>query len=152
MKALIHRPLTLTLLASALLLGSRAGQAQPISGNHYPMGAEGIKNASLPPKGVFTKNYNLFYHADTFKDGGGNTAPGNFNVFAFVNATRVFYFPDVEFLGGKVGADVTVPIVHTELTVGGARFAETGLGDILIEPLLIGWHYPQLDLALGYGV
>lgn len=145
------RPFSWSLIASALLLASVAGQAQ-ISGNHYPMGAEGIKNASLPPKGVFTKNYNLFYHSDTLKDGAGNTAPVNFDVFAYVNATRVFYFPDVEFLGGKVGADFTVPIVHTELTVGGARFSETGLGDILIEPLLIGWHYPQLDLALGYGV
>ena len=140
-----------SIAAALLLLGGGAAQAQ-ISGNHYPMGSEGIKNASLPEKGLFMKNYNLFYHADDLKDGNGNSVPINFDVFAYVNATRVFYFPDWEFLGGKVGADVTVPIVHTELTLAGTKFSKAGLGDILVEPVLLGWHYPRVDLALAFGV
>lgn len=138
-------------VVALLLLGVVAARGQ-ISGNHYPLGAEGIKGSSLPPKGLFFKNYNLFYHATDLKDGTGASVPVNFDVFAYANASRLIYFPDWTFLGGKVGADIVVPVIHTDLTIGAARFSKTGLGDILLEPFDLSWNLPRADLAFAYGV
>lgn len=117
---------------------------------HYPNGAEGINNATLPPKGLFFKDYNIYYHSDSFRSPGGADVPGDFSVNAYVNAPRVFYFPGMKVLGGDAGFDLAIPFVHTELTLGGAKFSETGLGDILPE-FLIGWHKERYHLAAGIG-
>jgi hypothetical protein len=75
---------TLLLLASGLL--SLTLQAQPIVAGHYPVGAEGIKGGSLPPPGVYFRDYNFFYFADNFKDG-----PPQFDIFAYINAPRLIW-------------------------------------------------------------
>ena len=41
---------------------------------HYPPGLEGLKAASLPPPGVYLRDYNLFYYADHRNDAQGNKA------------------------------------------------------------------------------
>ena len=41
----------------------QATQPVPIVGGHYPAGAEGIKGASLPPPGVYFRDYNIGYFA-----------------------------------------------------------------------------------------
>ncbi len=45
-------------------------QAQPSA--HYAPGVEGIKGASLPPPGVYFRDYNYFYWANTLNDSSGN--------------------------------------------------------------------------------
>ena len=43
--------------------------AQPSA--HYAPGVEGIKGASLPPPGVYFRDYNYFYWADQLNDSSG---------------------------------------------------------------------------------
>ena len=139
----------LTLAASVLLPG--ALQAQPIIAAHYPAGAEGLKGASLPPPGIYFRDYNFFYYSDKYKDG-----PPDLNLFAYINAPRLIWMTDLNILGGTYGMDVIVPFGYMDWkyqTPGGkVKDCYFGLGDIEIEPVLLSWHFKQLDLSAGYAI
>ena len=121
-------------------------QAQPIVAGHYPAGSEGIKGASLPPPGVYLRDYNLFYFADKFKDG-----PPNFEILAYVNAPRLIWITNQEILGANYGMDVIMPFGYMDWKAGAQDEHHLGIGDIEVEPVLLSWHFKQFDLAAGYG-
>ena len=128
----------------ALVIASPgSGQAQ----NHYPAGAEGIKAASLPPPGLYFRDYNFVYWADDFPGG-----PPNFEVFAYVNAPRLIWMTDCKILGANYGMDVIVPFGYTDVSLPGFSDDEFGFGDVQFEPLLLAWHQKQWDFALAYAI
>jgi len=135
------------LLAGALFALTMTAQAQPIVAAHYPAGAEGIKGASLPPPGVYFRDYNFFYTADNFKDG-----PPQFDIFAYINAPRLIWMTDLKILGANYGMDIIVPFGYLDWKVMGSRNSYFGLGDIQIEPVLLSWHFKQFDLSAAYAV
>jgi hypothetical protein len=134
----------LTLAVCALVL-PRCLNAQPAFEGHYPAGVEGIKAGSLPPPGLYFRDYNYFYFSDDLKNG-----PPDFNLFAYVQAPRVIWISDFKVLGGYYGADVLIPFVYTDIKAGGMKQSDFGLGDIHVEPITLSWHIPQADFAVGY--
>lgn len=134
-------------ILSIALAGTIAAPAQPIVAGHYPAGAEGIKGASLPPPGVYFRDYNFFYFSDDFRDG-----PPGFGIFAYITAPRVIWMTDLEILGANYGMDVIVPFAYLDWSSPGNSGRDFGLGDIQIEPLLLSWHFKQFDLAAGYAI
>ena len=138
---------TQLLVLGALLLAVPALVAvQPPLGGHYPAGSEGIKAASLPPPGVYFKDYNQFYFAEDYDNG-----PPNFKVFAYVNAPRLIWITDFKILGGYYGMDALIPIGYMDVTAGGQddRFS---VGDLCVEPITLSWHTKQFDVAVAYAV
>ena len=135
------------LFTAGLLILPSFAQAQPVEivAAHYPAGAEGIKAGSLPPPGVYFKDYNFFYTADRFKDLGVD-----FSIFAYLNAPRVIWMTPVNILGANYGMDVIVPFGYMDYKLPSGRGYYTGLGDIQVEPLLLGWHFKLFDLSCGY--
>jgi hypothetical protein len=113
---------------------------------HYPAGVEGIKGASLPPPGLYLRDYNYLYWSDDLKGG-----PPNFDLFAYIQAPRLVYITDLKILGGFYGADILVPFAYQNLTAGGFSGSKFGLADIFVEPITISWHPKQFDFAVGYG-
>jgi len=129
----------------ATLLITTAIQAQvPIVAQHYPAGAEGIKAASLPPPGIYLRDYNFFYSADRFKDG-----PPDFRLFGYINAPRLIWMTDATVLGANYGMDIIVPFGDLNYKLGGWH-NYFGLGDIEVEPLLLSWHLDQFDFSAAY--
>jgi len=120
-------------------------QAQPVVAGHYPAGAEGIKGASLPPPGIYFRDYNFFYGADKFADG-----PPQFDVFAYINAPRLIWMTDLKIFGANYGMDIIVPFGYMDWNVMGSHDSDFQLGDIQVEPLLLSWHLKQFDVACGY--
>jgi len=147
MKTLIR----LLIATAALAVASRgfafADASLPV-GSHYPVGAEGIKGGSLPPPGVYLRDYNFFYSA--------TTVPGlpllTANISAYVQAPRLIWITPLEILGANYGLDVIVPFAEKDVRVGPFRGDNFNLADIQIEPLLLSWHLKQFDLAAGYAV
>ncbi len=129
--------------------------AQPSS--HYVPGVEGIKAASLPPPGVYFRDYNFFYTADRLNDTSGNRiAPANLETFTYGNLPRVLWITDVKFLGGYLGVDGFLPIAYHQAILNpgpGATFNHRtiGIGDLFGEGTL-SWHVKQFDFAVGSGV
>ena len=146
MKTQLNSSLASLLLAAAVTLPNSL-QAQPVVAAHYPAGAEGIKGASLPPPGLYFRDYNFFYSADRFNDG-----PPNFKMVAYVNAPRLIWMTDLQILGANYGMDVIVPFGYMNYRLPNGWNEYSGLGDVEFEPLLLSWHLTQFDFSAGYAV
>jgi len=148
------KKLIATLLLATVFAASPARVlAQPSA--HYVPGVEGIKGASLPPPGVYFRDYNVFYFADRANDSNGNEiSAANPEAFIYANVPRVIWITDQKLLGGFIGVDALVPLKYTDLKGNfGGPFDEStsGIGDLFVEGTL-SWHVDQADFAVGYGV
>jgi hypothetical protein len=128
--------------------------AQPSA--HYVPGVEGIKGSSLPPPGVYVRDYNVFYFADRVNDSHGDEiAAADPRAFIYANVPRVLWITDTKVLGGFIGVDGLLPLKYTSLEANtpGGRFSDQtfGIGDLFVEGTL-SWHPKQFDLAFAYGV
>jgi hypothetical protein len=142
MKPTRTKPIILGILLAAALAWPAIAPAQ----THYPAGVEGLKAASLPPPGLYFRDYNYFYWSDHLDNG-----PENFNLFAYIQAPRLVWISDFKLLGAFYGADVLVPFAYQSLRAGGFDESSFGLADIFVEPVTLSWHPKQFDLAVGYG-
>jgi hypothetical protein len=140
------------LLTGAVLLVTAAPlysqpSTRPVVAAHYPVGVEGLKGASLPPPGLYFRDYNMFYTATEYPGG-----PPDFDIFACINAPRLIWMTDFKVLGADYGMDVIVPFGYMNWEAGGADDSYFGIGDIQLEPVLLSWHLQQCDIAAGYAV
>lgn len=136
---------TCFVLACGMFAGASSAQAQAITAGHYPVGVEGIKGGSLPPPGLYFRDYNVFYSSYTFADG-----PTDFDIFAYVNAPRLIWMTKQEILGARYGMDALITYGYMDWGVGSMHDDYSGLGDIQLEPVLLAWQFQQFDLAAGY--
>jgi hypothetical protein len=126
--------------------------------DQYPFGAENWFAGAAPPAGYFYVNYFGGYTAK-LKDGAGQnallggatpTVNATFNAFRFVNMTHQRFF------GADYGVQAIVPVVHQSVNMNGAA-GNTGVGDIFVNPMILGWHHPQwhaiasIDILLPTG-
>ncbi|MEJ5238614.1 MAG: transporter [Limisphaera sp.] len=149
----MKRLLLLVGTAGLLAVAVSRTHAQPSA--HYPPGIEGIKAATLPPPGVYLRDYNLFYYADRLNDAGGDEiAAADPRAFIYANVPRLLWITDWKLLGGHVGVDALLPLTYTDLRINtpGGRVDDStfGVGDLFAE-VTVSWHLPQADFAIGYG-
>jgi hypothetical protein len=149
-----HQQTLTAIVAGIALTGTLAltgtVQAQP-SGHYFP-GIEGLKGATLPPPGIYLRDYNLVYFADRLNDTHGNQVNGiDPNLFIYANVPRLIWITDLKLLGGYIGVDALLPIQYTDLEVPGLDDNTFGLGDLFGEAT---WstHAKQFDASLGFGV
>jgi len=144
------------LLLVGALLAMLPGLASAQPSAHYVPGVEGIKGSSLPPPGVYVKDYNVFYFADRLNDSNGDEIVGpDPKAFIYANVPRVIWITDKKVLGGFLGLDALIPLQYTSLEFndgGGGRpkFSTFGVGDLFAEATL-SWHVDQADFAIAYG-
>ncbi len=103
-------------------------------------GAESFYCGALPPPGFHLLDYINLYYADELKDNHGNKVPTTFSLNAEAEVIRPLYVADVKVLGANPAWQLVIPIVHEHLEVGGASQSKTGLGDIYMSPIYLGWH------------
>jgi hypothetical protein len=134
------------LLIAGLLTLPTLVQAQPTA--HYAPGTEGIKAASLPPPGIYLRDYNEFYYADQINDSHGNKiGAANVKAFVYAQVPRVLWISDLKPLGGYLGVDALLPLEYTYIKGMGQTF---GIGDFFFEGTW-SWHQKQWDASLGVG-
>ena len=141
------------LCLTAVLVLLTGGYVPGQETSHYPPGAEGIKAASIPGPGKYLKWYNFYYESDKLADGGGGTVPGGFDVDVFATAPRFIWITEKKFLGADYGWDILVPLIYTDIEIPGLGVSNshTGIGDIFVEPLLLGWHGDYYDTVAAAG-
>jgi hypothetical protein len=142
------------IVSAALAVLSQLTQAQPTA--HYVPGVEGIKGASLPPPGIYLRDYNVFYYADTLNDNGGNKIGAvDPKAFIYANVPRLLWITDAQVLGGFLGVDALLPFQYTDVDIKSpvGRFDSStfGIGDFFIEGT---WskHIQHFDFSLAYGI
>jgi hypothetical protein len=153
----ITRQLTRNLisLATAGLLALPALlQAQPTA--HYVPGVEGIKGASLPPPGMYLRDYNVLYYSDRLNDQNGDKIGGvDANALIYANVPRFLWITDAEVLGGFIGVDALLPLQYTDLDIKAGpnsliNDSTFGIGDLFAETT---WskHIKQFEFSLAAG-
>jgi hypothetical protein len=143
----------LTLSLTTLALTCRL-YAQPTA--HYVPGVEGLKAATLPPPGVYLRDYNVAYYADRLNDNSGSQVPGlDAKAFIYANVPRVIWITDKQLLGGYLGIDGLLPLQYTELDFKAGpntlvNHGTFGVGDVFFEGT---WskHIEKFDFSAAAG-
>ncbi len=148
MKKFLHFSLFSLIL---LIAGSVNLYAQETG--HYVPGIMGIKAATLPPPGGYYAMQNVFYTANTYNNAEGDAANINFDVNVFVTAQRFVYVWEDVFLGANYAVNVIAPLINTDISIGAFGVSDKmfGLGDIIIDPMVLGWYKKKYDLSFGIG-
>jgi hypothetical protein len=148
------KPTCLSLLASAgLLVLPNLVQAQPSA--HYVPGVEGLKAATLPPPGVYLRDYNVAYYSDRLNNASGDKIDAaDPKAFIYANVPRLIWITPAQLLGGNLGVDGLLPLQYTDLKVNtpGGHFDDStfGIGDFFLEGTWSS-HIKQFDFSLGAG-
>ncbi|MDR3363165.1 MAG: transporter [Desulfovibrio sp.] len=141
------------LVLGALLLSG--GKVLASTDFHYLPGAEGIKAPVLPPEGFYGKWYAGWKSAGTTKnDSGGNTGANTRND-TFLLLNRAIWSTGIQVLGADLVTSITLPIIQSRTSSSGENgFKEDAfsIGDIELNPFLLGWHGEWWDLLIGLSV
>jgi hypothetical protein len=146
---------TTTVLATLLALSSGFVHAKE-GGDQYPNGAENWMSGALPPPGNYFLNYVGAYRGK-LKNGDGdnaNIAGRTPKVDAVFDALRFIKVTDTKILGASWGVQAIVPLVHQSIDfpqLGGKR-STTNLGDITVDPIILGWHGPNWHVTAGLDI
>ena len=145
-----------TFAATAVLAGlaSLAPLAAQAEG-HYVPGVEGIQAASVPPPGFYYLGYAVNYNANSFRAPGSSTdLPGHNSATVSALTNRFVWMTGHKVLGADYGVEAIVPLVRTSLTINAAGIADsrTGVGDVYVAPLVLGWHGAQWDAVAVAGM
>lgn len=138
---------------AAACLWTPSALAQPTA--HYVPGIEGIKAATLPPPGLYLRDYNVFYYSDRINDSNGDRISGaDPELLVYANVPRLIWITDFKLFGGFIGVDALLPLQYTDLEVNtpAGRFEDDtfGVGDAFAE-VTWSWHGKRFDVGLGYG-
>ena len=122
-------------------------------GGAYPNGAEGFMSGALPPPGNYFINYMLYYSADQLIDNQGRDCDPDFDLEIMADVARFVHVSKVQFLGGTWAQHIFVPVMQVDLTVltpaGTLSDKNSGLGDIIVDPAILGWHGKQWHCTAG---
>ena len=129
-----------------LLLVGLAGPSWanlPLAGQHYPEGAEDFVVGALPPPGVYLKNYFALFQKDRLMDDDGKKVPVDFEADVTVVVPRFIWVTSKTLFGASYGVQAFFPMHWTEVRSSdlGIDADESGLGDIILTPLILGWHF-----------
>lgn len=148
----------LAVVTYALLFSSGTTRMLAQQKPQWMPGQIGLNAGILPSPGFTYANITVNYNAGAFNNAKGNSIPvtGTYNVWAVENI--FFWVADKKILGGNVGgylmfptpvtgelvADIT-DVNHPNLSAAGGG---SGITDLWIQPLTIGWHLKRADLQV----
>jgi hypothetical protein len=141
-------------IAAVALLAALAGTTARADG-HYVAGVEGLQGASVPPPGNYYLGYLLHYDVNSFRaPGTKNDLPGSNTASVTALANRLVHITSTQLLGADYGYEMIVPVVSTSLKLGAAGLdsSQSGVGDVYLGPLVLGWHGAQWDAVAAAGL
>jgi hypothetical protein len=134
-----------------LLTFPRGGRAQEQLG-HKLLGTLGLKAGSEPKPGVYLVDSFGFYHAGELADRNGNPIPSGLQIDGAggtLGAIATFRIPHTPISLSAAGA---LPLVRISLRTSSpqARIDRSGLGDLYLEPVKLGWRGDRVELVTNY--
>ena len=153
--------MTLRILAVSCVVfvfGTRDTVAAEGGYSNYIPGTYGDFGMALAPSEKWTlRNDIYFYDASISR----SVRSGNLEVGAeldfLMNFTTLLYKPDLEFFGAQFAAGVFVPLVDLDIdarlsfgnTGASASDSATGLGDVVLIPLLLYWNSGNIHTSVA---
>jgi len=124
------------------------------AGGHYVPGVEGIQAASVPPPGMYYLGYLVNYSIDELRAPGSSTVPLSNTGTVSALANRLVYITNTKLLGADYGMEAIVPVVRKSLSFNAPGISESnsGVADIYVGPLVLGWHGGNWDAVAAAGL
>ena len=133
--------------AALALLVAAGAQAE----GHYVPGVEGMQGPSVPPPGVYYLGYLVNYDISSLRAPGSSDAiPGRNKGSVTALANRLVWVTNHKFLGADYGIETIIPVMRTSLDFANSK--DSGVGDVYVGPLVLGWHGPQWDAVAAAGM
>jgi hypothetical protein len=121
---------------------------------HKILGTVGLDAGSQADSGVYLGDRFIYFAADTLMNRQGNPVPiQGLDMKAFANVFGVSGTLKLD-AGPYLTAAFAVPVVALQLKADQpiTSIERQGLGDLFIEPLMIGWRLPRLDITSSYSI
>ena len=136
----------LTLIPLSWWMPVAKAQPQP---SLYAPGAVGQMKAPItPPPGFYLENGTLLFFSNEFVDNEGNSTSSELNVIA--NRTQFIWNTGVKILDGDYFVVAVVPFSNLAPRVSGNQVPAVGIGDIVLQPVGIGWHFQDFHVTASY--
>jgi hypothetical protein len=133
-----------------------AGFAHAQNRGVYPLGLSAINSGVSAAPGLTYNNSFLFYARDEQKGGDGEVlATGAQAVLLDMNTVLWAGSQEIAALGNaRFSLAATIPIANNSLSSStqGAISAGGGLGDVYLQPAILGWHQDIVDIRAIVGV
>lgn len=131
--------LTLTVLMSAAVGSPMALASEGGTFGNYGVGSQTLGSAILAPQDTTAfYGYLLYYTADSFRDGDGNSAISDFNLALRVEATYLRHTWKWQPAGLSFASGLIQEAVRVDVEVGGVRDRSTGLFLMNVVPVILG--------------
>ncbi len=127
---------------------SNAGEA---GGTNLMLGGTTFQTPVIPNAGFYYGNYVNYYHANRINDGNGTNVVPGLRLDAVVDYNQFVYVTPFELGDFKLAVGAVVPFATIRQEAGGIVDRESGLGDILLQPLIVGWEQGNFHVALVQG-
>jgi hypothetical protein len=118
-------------------LSARASENGAIS---YPVGVRTVLNGIVPPPGETQfYDYLQFYDARQMAGPTGNSAVPNFKLDVVVEAVRFVHTWGIKAAPFTFSTGAVLPTLNLNLHIGALSGRRTGIGDLIVQPLMIGY-------------
>ncbi|MDA4925527.1 transporter [Acinetobacter baumannii] len=144
---MVRKYLKTVALTTSLLGCASFAMAAENGGSAYPDGTESFFGGAMPPPGTYLVSYNQFYSADKFKN--DHPVFDDFKLDTFATVARGIYVSDKTFLGASWGMHAFLVYANADITLGGNQDETRSMGDVIIDPFLLGWHKGDFHVATG---
>ncbi len=130
-------------IAAAFIALPTAALAQ-VSLPPVNLGDSSFLDGDARPGWLFQETVTI-YDADSFRDNEGSRLLQPDDVRAVATVTQVAFLSAHKLLGANVGAEVLVPVVHTNLNLNDSLGkSDIGVGDLVVAPLILQWRNQKL--------
>ena len=121
---------------------------------HYPLASKGILGSSLPLPGYYFEMFHIGYKANEHRDKHGRRVHDDFKINSFAYAYKFIHITNKKLFGADYSWAFLVPLVYVDVQIDklGIRDNDFGLGDIFLEPIILGWHGSRYDIAFSLSV
>jgi hypothetical protein len=147
----------ISLLALATIL------ALPVIGHaqfagHNTRGDFGLQSGTQAPPGFYVVPMFYNYRADTLRDSNGDPfAPlgGDGSVDAQALIAGLVWVSEKKILGGNYGFSIFPGVTNNALGLPAIQYdtkTSTGLADLYIQPIALGWNTDRADFTAGLGI
>lgn len=137
-------------LVGAMLVTGRARAQQQVG--HKALGTLGLQAGSQPPAGLYLVDQFAYYQSSEVVDRNGHAIPIGLNVDLLASTFGVAASLELPRIATYVNASVGVPVVALTASTQNPRLSvePRGIGDLVVQPLKLGWRPGPLDFVAGY--
>ncbi|WP_322052743.1 SphA family protein [Paraburkholderia bannensis] len=144
MKSIYLRLLGAGTIASAISFSVQATENGQVS---YPFGVNTVLNGMLPPPGSTQYfNYSLYYSSSKFAGSNGASVVPGFHLTVVAETPRVVHTWGQTLGPFTLSSSAIVPLLYTHLSTPGGTGNRASPGDVILEPLMLGYANPSKTL------